>query len=150
LVRELRTIHEATSGAFIAGIGTADKKSAEEFLGYGLAFPEAEERRTQLQMISEELMAAGVPVWVGGGAPPTNEIARELGATLNLWGASLGRVRAEVAYGPVSWAGKLPDDGAIAAALISGLADAGVTWSVFEWQGSLEPIVAAREAAGES
>lgn len=143
LVRELQSIFEATGGAFVAGIGTADNKSAEEYLGYGLAFPEADERRAELRTVCVELIRNEVPVWVGGGARQTNEIARELGATLNLWGAPVDRVRAEILEGPVSWAGKLPKDPAVAGALVADLADSGATWSVFEWPGSLEPIVAA-------
>ncbi len=150
LVRELKTIDELTGHAFIAAIGTADEKSEEEYLGYGLEFPSADERRAELEVVASSLIAKDVEVWVGGGSSATNEVARRLGATLNLWGASLEKVQAETVKGPVSWAGKLPSDPDLARSLVEGLIAAGVTWAVFSWPTSLPFLVEVLGRAGES
>jgi hypothetical protein len=66
-------------------------------------------------------------VWIGAGSEETNALARELGATLNLWGAAPGQVAEAAARGPVSWAGPL---GAYPAARLGELAEAGAAWAV--------------------
>jgi alkanesulfonate monooxygenase SsuD/methylene tetrahydromethanopterin reductase-like flavin-dependent oxidoreductase (luciferase family) len=149
LVRELRSLFEVAEGSFIAGIGTADIKSAEEYLGYGLVFPSARARRQELQTVAQELLTAGVPVWIGGGAPATNAIARELGATVNLWGATPERVRLAAMYGPVSWAGKLPAELFAAARVLADLEAAGSTWAIFSWPTSMALLLRAIELAKE-
>jgi hypothetical protein len=95
------------------------------------------------------LRDAGVETWVGGGAPATNDLARESGATLNLWGAGSETVQAEVGRGgAVSWAGPLPKDREIAASTLRRIAAAGATWAVWGWPDSLEAVVEVAGAAG--
>jgi len=52
--------------------------------------------------------ASSDAVWFGGGAAATNELARRLGVTINLWDATPERVRVVAATGSVSWAGPVP------------------------------------------
>ena len=72
-------------------------------------------------------MLPTTPVWVGAGAEKTNAVARELGVTLNLWGADPARVRELATEGPVSWAGPLGTD---PHATLDELASAGATWAI--------------------
>lgn len=144
LFRQLVTVYECSEHRFIAGIGTGDSKGAEEFSAYGLEFPSAMVRRNELRELGNELNRVSVPVWVGGGSPATNALAHELGATLNLWGASPEVVREHAEYGPVSWAGNLPADPDQAHVLVRELANAGATWAVFAWPGSAGTV---RDAA---
>jgi len=143
LVRELVTLKVMNEGRFIAGIGTADKKGAAEYLAYGLGFDDAETRRTELGLVARCLLEQGVEVWVGGGARQTNDLARSLGATLNLWGVAPERVHQESLVGPVSWAGNLPDDAGLARQLVRDLEVAGATDAVFAWPDSIERLRAA-------
>ena len=146
LVREILTLNVINGGRFIAGIGTADKKGAEEYLAYGLGFDDANTRRAELGLVARRLIQEGVEVWIGGGAEPTNELARELGATLNLWGATPERIQSESLLGRVSWAGNLPDDPDLARQLVLDLEQAGATHAVFAWPGSIDRLVDARAA----
>ena len=146
LEREILTLNVMNNGRFIAGIGTADKKGAAEYLAYGLGFADAETRRAEVGLVARRLVEKGVEVWIGGGAAATNEIARELGATLNLWGASPERVQSESLLGKVSLAGNLPDDPDLARQLVVDLEQAGATHAVFAWPGSIDRLVDASGA----
>lgn len=141
LVREILTLNVINRGRFIAGIGTADKKGAEEYLAYGLSFDDAKTRRAELGRVASRLIDEGVEVWIGGGAKPTNELARELGATLNLWGATPERIQDESRLGKVSWAGNLPEDPDLARQLVIDLEVAGAIHAVFAWPGSIDRLV---------
>ncbi|HEY5103859.1 MAG TPA: hypothetical protein VII65_02330, partial [Acidimicrobiales bacterium] len=57
----------------------------------------------------------------------TNELARELGVTLNLWGVSAEVARDAASSSAVTWAGTLGDD---PVALLDDLRAAGVSWVV--------------------
>lgn len=144
LAHEIMSVAAANDNLFIAGIGTGDRKGEEEFVAYGIDFASAAARRAQLEMVAQMLVAGGVPVWVGGGASETNELARTLGVTLNLWGVPPDRVRSESLDGPVSWAGNLPDDPHEASLLVEDLEASGATWSVFYWPRSMEVLSNAR------
>lgn len=146
LIREVLTLNVCNAGRFIAGIGTADKKGAEEYLAYGLGFDDAKTRRAELALVARRLIDEGVEVWIGGGAAATNELARELGATLNLWGATPERIQDESHLGKVSWAGNLPEDQELARQLVVDLEEAGATHAVFAWPGTIERLVDARAA----
>ena len=69
-----------------------------------------------------------MPVWFGAGSDETNRVAREVGATINLWDASPERVREMTTSGEVSWAGSVPKD---FATTLSAVRDAGATWAIF-------------------
>lgn len=148
LEAELMTLAAVTSGAFVAGLGTGDHQSAPEHLAYGVPYPPPGARRARLSQLARRLGAAGVPTWIGGGSAATNELASELQVPLNLWGATPAAVAAASRQGEVTWGGTLPRDPGAAASLLRDLAEAGASWAVVGWPGSLGPVVAAAEAAG--
>ncbi len=126
LVEQYLTLESLAPGRVQAAIGTGDHLSASENEAYGLAFQSAEARRGLLG----ETLSALAPVmetWCGGGAEATNELARALGVTINLWGAEAKLVRNVAKSGPVSWAGPLGDD---PIKKLNDLAASGVTWIV--------------------
>jgi alkanesulfonate monooxygenase SsuD/methylene tetrahydromethanopterin reductase-like flavin-dependent oxidoreductase (luciferase family) len=142
-------LHNIAGDRFIAGIGTGDNASADENERLGIAYEGAAVRRAALRRVAGQLRDAGVATWVGGGAPETNAVARDTGATLNLWGASPANVIAEIELGgTVSWAGPLKKDRAMAAATLRAIADAGATWAVWGWPESLDAVVEVAAAAG--
>lgn len=149
VVASLLGLHNIAAGRFIAGIGTGDKASADENVRLGIAYQGAAARRAGLRGVAGRLRDAGVETWVGGGAFGTNDVARDVGATLNLWGAAPEKVRAEIDLGgTVSWAGPLKKDRRVAAETLRAVADAGATWAVWGWPESLEAVVEVAAAAG--
>ncbi len=126
LIELFSTLSALAPGRVIAALGTGDELSKAEELAYDLGYPAADERRSWLREVASELHAT-TPVWIGAGAAKTNALARELGATLNLWGATPARVREVAADGPVSWAGPL---GSEPHATLDELASAGATWAI--------------------
>jgi alkanesulfonate monooxygenase SsuD/methylene tetrahydromethanopterin reductase-like flavin-dependent oxidoreductase (luciferase family) len=126
LVEQYQTLALLAPGRVIAAIGTGDKLSADENKAYGLSYRGADERRDLLRAALEAL-APTMTAWCGGGTTATNDLARELGVTINLWGADVARVREVATSGPVSWAGPLGED---PATLLKELSEAGVTWVV--------------------
>ena len=136
LVREFFTLESLAPGRVIAALGTGDKLSAQENAAYGLEERSANERRAMLRATHEQLSST-MPVWFGAGASATNELARRLGAPLNLWDAPIERVQSECLIGPTTWAGPAPDD---VAGHLDALAHAGVTWAVFSPDTALGPL----------
>lgn len=126
LVEQYMTLEALAPGRVIAAIGTGDHLSAAENQAYGVEYQSAEARRSLLRATLEALSPI-MESWCGGGGETTNEIARELGVAINLWGADVARVREVASSGPVSWAGPL---GEAPAQLLNELRDAGVTWVV--------------------
>jgi hypothetical protein len=127
-------------------MGTGDHLSAPENLAYGVAYQSPETRRRRLAAVAERIAARGIPVWIGGGAPRTIEVARSLAVTVNLWEATPARVAALSDDGlSVSWGGPLHGDVGEVADKLSALAAAGATWAVAAAPPSL---VALAEAAG--
>ncbi|HEY5265261.1 MAG TPA: LLM class flavin-dependent oxidoreductase [Acidimicrobiales bacterium] len=126
LIEQYVTLEALAPGRVIAALGTGDKLSAAENTAYGLAYESAERRRELLK----EALAALSPImetWCGGGSEKTNELARELGVAINLWGVSAEIVREVASRGPVTWAGPLGEEPAV---LLDALRAAGVTWVV--------------------
>jgi alkanesulfonate monooxygenase SsuD/methylene tetrahydromethanopterin reductase-like flavin-dependent oxidoreductase (luciferase family) len=140
LVEEYKTLESLAPGRVIAALGTGDRLSAAENEAYGLADLDASERRT---LVRDAALALDpiMPIWIGAGAKATNELARDLGATINLWDFDAARVALTSASGPVSWAGPVPQD---LFGTLDALRDAGATWAVlspdvdiellFEWR----------------
>ena len=127
LVEEFETLEALAPGRVIAAVGTGDQLSAPENEAYGIAVLSVEERRAKLEMTARAL-APSMPVWIGGGGTSTNQLARDLGVVLNLWGATTERLREAARLGEVSYAGPVPDD---LFARLNELAEAGATWAVF-------------------
>lgn len=126
LVEQYVTLDTLAPGRVIAALGTGDKLSADENMAYGLLYESAATRRGLLQETIVAL-APAIEVWCGAGSEKTNELARELGVALNLWGASAAFVRDAASSGAVTWAGTLGDD---PAALLDDLCAAGASWVV--------------------
>jgi hypothetical protein len=87
----------------------------------------AEERRALMAETARQLSDT-MPIWFGAGNDETNRVAREVGATINLWDASPQRLRDMSIAGEVSWAGPVPMD---LAGTLDAVRDAGATWAVF-------------------
>jgi alkanesulfonate monooxygenase SsuD/methylene tetrahydromethanopterin reductase-like flavin-dependent oxidoreductase (luciferase family) len=130
LVAQLRALTAISPGRVIAAMGTGDKLSAEENLAYGVDFAPAAERRASLEWCATELGREGIEVWIGGGAAPTIELAERLGVAINLWQAAPEKVAEFAARGPVTWAGTLPEDNAVARVLLRDIERAGASWAV--------------------
>jgi len=149
VVAGLLSLHNIGGNRFIAGIGTGDKASSDENNRLGLPYHGPAVRRDRLRRVAEQLRGAGVECWVGGGAPATNKLARDTGATLNLWGVTPESVQAEVGLGgQVSWAGALGKDRGLAAETLRRIAGAGATWAVWGWPKSIDAVVEVADAAG--
>ncbi len=162
LVASLRSLDTISGGRFVAGLGVGDHLSAQENLAYGIPYAPREERLSSLEGCASALMDCGVTVWIGGRAR-TIEIARDVGAIVNLWGAGpdeIASVRDDYAT-EVTWggiAGQVPgqtdqtgrpsaDD---IAGNLSELGVAGATWAVCTWPAAGSTLEELAEAAGEA
>jgi alkanesulfonate monooxygenase SsuD/methylene tetrahydromethanopterin reductase-like flavin-dependent oxidoreductase (luciferase family) len=148
LVAVMSSLWAISDGRLIAGIGTGDHLSRPENLAFGIPFEAAEQRRARLVVVATAVGAMGIPVWIGGGHPRTDELARPVGATVNLWAGEVSRVAELTAAGTeVSWAGPIGATVPEASARLAGLAAAGATWAVCAWPDSLEATAEAARAA---
>ena len=129
LVTAFRTLEALAPHRVLAAIGTGDRLSAQENAAYGVPELDATARRQLLGETARALVPI-MSVWIGAGAPATNALAREVGATVNLWNASAASVREAAQDGPVSWAGPAPAS-EVTSRLLDDLASAGATWAVF-------------------
>jgi alkanesulfonate monooxygenase SsuD/methylene tetrahydromethanopterin reductase-like flavin-dependent oxidoreductase (luciferase family) len=147
LVAVMSSLWAASDGRLIAGIGTGDHLSRPENLAFGLPFESADERRARLVAVGSAVRAMGIPVWVGGGHRRTVELARPLGAAVNLWEGDVSRVAELTAAGTeVTWAGPIEATVPEATARLARLAAAGATWAVCAWPDSLEATAEAARA----
>jgi alkanesulfonate monooxygenase SsuD/methylene tetrahydromethanopterin reductase-like flavin-dependent oxidoreductase (luciferase family) len=123
-------------GRVIAGMGTGDKLSEAENLAYGIPFPPAGERRSDMVELARSLKGRGLTVWLAGGPAGRTTESREAGAALNLWDADAGLVLAR-AHEPealeVTWAGPPPTTDEAVRATVRDVARAGATWVIFGW-----------------
>jgi alkanesulfonate monooxygenase SsuD/methylene tetrahydromethanopterin reductase-like flavin-dependent oxidoreductase (luciferase family) len=126
LVEEFVTLERVAPGRVICALGSGDRLSAAENTAYDIPLRSADERRSLMAETAIEL-SGRMPIWFGAGNDETNRVAREVGATINLWDASPERIRAVASSGEVSWAGPVPSD---LAATLSAVRDAGATWAV--------------------
>lgn len=146
LVSEMLRVHEMSGGRLVAGLGTGDRLSAEENRAYGIDYPPAARRRESLARCGSELASAGCPVWVGAGAvvaPATREVAVRIGAAVNVWDTGTAAV-ADEAELEVTWGGPVEGGTMAIATRVQELADAGASWVVCAWPGSLEDVAEAR------
>ena len=141
LVEQFLTLESLYPRRVIAALGTGDRLSAAENEAYGLAFQPADERRALLSDVASRLRD-DMPVWIGGGAPATNDLARSLGVAINLWDATASRVAEVATTGPVTWAGPAPAD---LDAALDDLSAAGASWAVFSPDVGIERLVQWRE-----
>jgi hypothetical protein len=129
----------------IAGLGTGDSKSLGENLAFGIEPDPPDERRLALRRCAHAVVEMGAPVWVGGGATATTQLAVDLGdrVAANLWDAQPSAVAALVTRCEVTWAGPVAGDVSQVAQWLSELADAGASWAVCVWPRSLEELAQA-------
>lgn len=126
LVEQFETLNALAPGRVIAALGTGDKLSAPENEAYGLPALGAEQRRAMLRDAAQALVST-MPVWIGAGGDATNQLAREVGASINLWDWPSEKVAQMATLGPVCWAGPVPKD---LGASLSALQAVGATWAV--------------------
>ncbi|MBV8463506.1 MAG: LLM class flavin-dependent oxidoreductase [Acidimicrobiales bacterium] len=145
------TLAALSGGRFLAGIGTGDHQSAPENRAFGVPYEHAALRRRRLGQVAARLAGSGIAVWVGGGAPPTLEVARAHGLTVNLWGAPASRVAQLRAGGlGVSWGGELEGESAAMAEQLAALAAAGAAWAVVAAPVSLDALAEAARTVQET
>ena len=141
LLGQFATLESLAPGRVIAALGTGDKLSAAENEAYDIDVL-APERRRDLLLETATALTASMPVWIGAGSAPTNDIARVLGVALNVWDATPERVRELATGGEVTWAGPGSSD---VRGQLSALRDAGATWVVFAPQVSIAEMKLWRE-----
>jgi len=150
LIDQFTALAHVAPGRVIAGLGTGDRLSEAENRAYGIPFPSAAERRSDMVELSRALRARGLAVWVAGGPAARVTEARQGGAALNVWDADPALVVTR-AHGPesleVTWAGPPPGDGELGDKVVA-LARAGATWAVFGWPVHLDALVEAARATG--
>ncbi|MGA2836575.1 MAG: LLM class flavin-dependent oxidoreductase [Acidimicrobiales bacterium] len=147
LVDMLCGVHAISGGRCIAGIGTGDRLSREENDAYGIPFEPAEIRRERLGSVAAAVVAAGVPVWVGGGRSEMVALARATGAAVNVWQVDVDQVASLAGQGvEVTWGGPVGGTAADAAAALGAVAAAGATWAVCAWPESIEVVAEAAAA----
>jgi hypothetical protein len=143
LVAELLSLEAMAPGRLIAGLGTGDSKSAAENRAFGIPFDPPDERRMALRRCARHVLDAGVPVWVGGGAPSTVELAVELGCAVNLWEGQPAAVAGLLPRCEVTWAGPVAGDVPEIAQWLQEVAGAGATWAVCAWPEAIEAVAEA-------
>jgi alkanesulfonate monooxygenase SsuD/methylene tetrahydromethanopterin reductase-like flavin-dependent oxidoreductase (luciferase family) len=126
LVEEFLTLERVAPTRVICALGSGDKLSAAENEAYDVPVKSANERRTLMAETARALRGR-MPIWFGAGSDETNEVARDVGATINVWDASAQRVRDLSVTSEVSWAGPVPAD---LRATLNAVRDAGATWAV--------------------
>lgn len=126
LVNQFLTLERVAPSRVICCLGSGDRLSAAENEAYDIPKRAANERRALMAETAREL-SDHMPIWFGGGNEETNRVARDVGATINLWNASPQRVRDVATSGEVSWAGPASED---LPATLDGLRECGATWAV--------------------
>ncbi len=132
--------------------------SAQENLAFGIPYAPREERLASLKTCASRLLESETTVWVGGRGR-TIEIARDVGAVVNLWSAGpdeIASVRADYST-EVTWGGTPGgNSGTTNPANVSEIADqlteiglAGATWAVCTWPAAGLSPEELSEAAGE-
>ena len=149
LVEVLCGVQALSGGRMLAGIGTGDRLSREENEAYGIPFESADVRRERLGAVAASVVAAGVPVWLGGGRPEMVALARATGAAVNVWQVGVGPVADLAAQGvEVTWGGPVGDTVEEASTMLAAVAGAGASWAVCAWPDSLEVVAEAAARVG--
>jgi alkanesulfonate monooxygenase SsuD/methylene tetrahydromethanopterin reductase-like flavin-dependent oxidoreductase (luciferase family) len=146
LVAVFSSLWSMSGGRIIAGIGPGDSLTRDENEAFGIPFESADERRARVAAVGAAVQDRGIPVWIGGGNDKTVQVARDLGAAVNLWEgepqqlAELGESGLEV-----TWGGPLPGSVDEAVQRLSEVAAAGASWAVWAWPGSLDTVAKAAD-----
>ena len=96
LFSEMITLNRLCQNRLIAGLGTGDKKSADENLFLHIKQPSPRERQHSLTSIASRLSSVGVEVWIGAGLDSTNKIAVQIPAKLNFWNVDEETLREKI------------------------------------------------------
>jgi alkanesulfonate monooxygenase SsuD/methylene tetrahydromethanopterin reductase-like flavin-dependent oxidoreductase (luciferase family) len=142
LVEQYRTLERVAPSRVICALGSGDKLSAAENEAYDVPVRSADERRALMAETARQLSDT-MPIWFGAGNDETNRVAREVGATINLWDASPQRLRDMSNAGAVSWAGPVPTE---LAGTLDAVCDAGATWAVLAPDVDVEALRQWRES----
>jgi alkanesulfonate monooxygenase SsuD/methylene tetrahydromethanopterin reductase-like flavin-dependent oxidoreductase (luciferase family) len=145
LIEQFLTLERVAPGRVICALGSGDKLSAAENEAYDIPMRSADERRALMAETAREL-SARMPVWFGAGNDETNRVAREVGATINVWDASPERIRDLARTGEVSWAGPVPK---VLATALNAVRDAGATWAVLAPDADLAALRQWRDEGAE-
>ncbi len=141
LVEQFLGLEAVAPGRVIVALGTGDKLSSAENEAYGIEFAPAAQRRESLARVASEIRERKIPVWIGGGARPTVELAETLGCAVNMWGASREAAAEQATRSEVTWAGLLDaEDERAATDALEAVAEAGATWAVVGWPASLNVL----------
>ena len=138
LCREFRTLDTLSGHRLIAG--DRDGRPSQCRREPRLRDPPGNRRGTTACRPLRRRRISSEPVSPCGSGParrPTNAIAREVGATVNLFGAGADRVAKLGRSGAVSWGGVLRRGAEEAADQFRSLNEAGATWAVVGWPGSV-------------
>jgi alkanesulfonate monooxygenase SsuD/methylene tetrahydromethanopterin reductase-like flavin-dependent oxidoreductase (luciferase family) len=153
LVNQFAALAALAPGRVIAGLGTGDRLSEAENLAYGIPFPPAAERRSDMVDLARALRARGLTVWLAGGPAARIEESQRAGAALNVWDADPTLVAAR-SQGPdaveVTWGGPPPKDESVLRATVQDLGSSGATWVIFATPIEPSVLVAAARAGGAS
>lgn len=150
LAAQFAALESLAPGRVIAGLGTGDKMSEQENVAYGIPYPPAAERRAEMVTLGRQLVAAGITVWMAGGAAGRAEEARASGAAVNLWDTDPATVAERSAANEgteITWAGPPPSATPPLAERVRALHDAGATWVVCGWPVDVDELAAAGHAA---
>jgi alkanesulfonate monooxygenase SsuD/methylene tetrahydromethanopterin reductase-like flavin-dependent oxidoreductase (luciferase family) len=149
VLASIRGLCKIAPGRLIAAVGTGDRASEPENERLGLPILSSDSRRSSLRSIVDALGSEEVECWVGGGTEASNQVARDLGVTLNFWDVPAETVSLEVAKGTnVSWAGPLPTEVTGASEKLGEMREAGASWVVWGWPKSLATVLEAGQLAG--
>jgi alkanesulfonate monooxygenase SsuD/methylene tetrahydromethanopterin reductase-like flavin-dependent oxidoreductase (luciferase family) len=134
LLGQFTALQQLAPGRVIAGLGTGDKLSESENRAYGIPYPTAAERRSDMVTLAQRLKDIGVAVWVAGGPAGRVTEAQEAGVALNLWDVEPALVAERNLVGDVevTWAGPPPSEAELDET-VAGLSVAGASWAVFGW-----------------
>jgi alkanesulfonate monooxygenase SsuD/methylene tetrahydromethanopterin reductase-like flavin-dependent oxidoreductase (luciferase family) len=150
LAAQFIALEHLAPGRVIAGLGTGDKMSEQENLAYGIPYPTAAARRAEMVSLGQQLIDAGLTVWVAGGPAGRREEASAAGAALNLWDAEAAVIALHRSYTDgieVTWAGPPPAAMPALAQRVRALHEAGASWAIFGWPVDLDELVAAARDA---
>ncbi len=146
LLAVLSSLSLISGGRMIAGIGPGDRLTRDENEAFGIPFESADVRRARVAAVGSAMQQWGIPVWIGGGSDKTVQVARDLGAAVNLWEGEPQRLAELSESGlEVTWGGPLPGSVDEAVPRLSELAMSGATWAVWAWPGSLDTVAEAAD-----
>ena len=136
LAANFGALSDIAPGRVIAALGTGDSLSRDENEAFGVPFDSAQRRRELLSDLIDRV-SSRCEVWVGAGAPATNELARSHGVTLNFWNLFAHEARERSGGAAWNWAGNPRDD---LMTQLDELRDEGARYAVFSPKVDIEVL----------